>query len=216
MSKFWQLKHKLNQLKNLDPTFEIFGAESHSYQLNSCLSDVEIQAFESKYGILLPHDYRQFLLEVGNGGVGPGYGLYKILQTGSDNEIAATPYQTNYEILSQPFPFTTAWNNLDLPTDAYLDSKLVQGTLTIANYGCGIYALLVITGEQQGKIWIDDRTNDSGIYPASINFCQSFHDFDLDDFLPEQDDEQSLSFYDWYDNWVNQSLGQLQQFSITH
>ncbi|HLO88581.1 MAG TPA: SMI1/KNR4 family protein [Nostocaceae cyanobacterium] len=209
MSKILQLKHKLNQLKNLDYTFEIFGAESHGYQLNPCLSEGEIQAFESKYGISLPSDYRQFLLEVGNGGVGPGYGLYKIVESGSENEVAATPYQNNYDILSQPFPLTTAWNNLDLSSHDYLDNKLIQGTLTIANYGCGIYAMLVITGEQQGRIWIDDRTNDSGIYPASVNFCYSFHNFDLDDSILDEDDEQPLSFYDWYDNWINYSLEQL-------
>ncbi|HLP91298.1 MAG TPA: SMI1/KNR4 family protein [Nostocaceae cyanobacterium] len=211
MNNFWQLKQKLEQLANLDATFEIFGAESHGYQSNPCLKDAEIQAFERKYNIDLPRDYRQFLLEVGNGGAGPGYGLYKILGTGSDNEVAATPYQNNFDILSRPFSFTTAWNNLELPVNEYLDNKLLQGALTIANYGCGIYALLVITGDQKGQIWIDDRTNDSGIYPASLNFCRYFHNFDLDEFLPEGDDDQPLGFYDWYDNWLNQSLEQVKQ-----
>lgn len=221
MNNVLQLKKKLTQLAVLDATFEVFGSESHQYQLKSCLQDADIKFFETEYNITLPSEYRNFLLEVGNGGAGPGYGLYEISETVPANEIATTQYQTNYEILSQPFLLTEAWNNLDLliknssgiviNNDAYLDNKLIQGTLTIANYGCGIYALLVITGGQQGKIWIDDRTNDSGIYPASKNFCQYFHDADHEEFQPDSDDEQPLSFYDWYDDWLNRSLSQIRQ-----
>ncbi len=69
--------------------------------------------------------------------------------------------------------------------------------------------MLVITGEQQGKIWIDDRTNESGIYPASQNFCCYFHDADAEDCSPESDDEESLNFRDWYEDWLNRSLNQI-------
>ncbi len=122
-------------------------------------------------------------------------------------------YQKNYELLSQPFPLTEAWNDLDLivNNDAYFQDKFIQGTLTITNYGCGVYAMLVITGEQSGKIWIDDRTNDNGIYPASLSFCHSFHDINHDDFHPNNDEEQPLSFYDWYEDWLNRSLDQIRQ-----
>jgi hypothetical protein len=202
MDKFLQLKKQLNQLAILDATLEVFGAKSHEYKLNSCLSEAEIQAFENKHKITLPAEYRGFLLEVGNGGPGPGYGLASIVDNGEEN---------TYQNLSQPFPWTQGWNNLDLSEDDYLNSQLVQGTLTIANYGCGIYALLVITGEQRGKVWIDDRTNDSGIYPASENFCRYFHDINPEDELPEQDDSQAMSFYDWYADWLNSSLEQLRQ-----
>ncbi|MEA5617534.1 SMI1/KNR4 family protein [Cronbergia sp. UHCC 0137] len=211
MNKLLQLKQKLKQLAILDATFEVFGSESHEYQLNSCLKDVDIQAFETQYQITLPNEYRCFLLEVGNGGAGPGYGLYKILEPICKNEMVATPSQKKYDIISQTFSLTQAWNNLDLPKDAYLDDKFIQGAFVIANYGCGIYALLVITGEQKGKIWIDDRTNDSGIYPASKNFCHYFHDLEPDDFMSDDDDGEPLSFYDWYEDWLNRSLEQVSQ-----
>jgi hypothetical protein len=78
----------------------------------------------------------------------------------------------------QTISLKEAWNDLtlmmkdkaDSENNPYFDSKFVQGAITIAHYGCGIYAMLVITGEQKGKIWIDDRTNDGGIYPATQNF----------------------------------------------
>ncbi|WP_193195975.1 SMI1/KNR4 family protein [Nostoc sp. MG11] len=221
MNKVLQLKKNLTQLAILDATFQVFGSELHQYQLNSCLSDTDIQKFESKYDITLPSDYRNFLLEVGNGGAGPGYGLYRLPGIEYENVIPETPYPKKSEFFSQPFPLTQAWNNLDLitenkggsfvPKDAYFNDRFTQGTLTIANYGCGIYAMLVINGEQRGKIWIDDRTNDNGIYPACLSFCRSFHDADTDDFHADSNEEVPLSFYDWYEDWLNRSLHQVRQ-----
>ncbi|MHC5933720.1 SMI1/KNR4 family protein [Nostoc sp.] len=225
MNKILQLKKNLTQLAILDATFEVFGSESHEYQFKPCLSNKDIQVFESRYNITLPSEYRNFLLEIGNGGAGPGYGLSGLLGIEHEDVIPEKLYQENYEILSKPFPLTEAWNDLDLivknnrgfvaNSDAYFDDKFIQGTLTITNYGCGIYAMLVITGEQSGKIWIDDRTNDNGIYPASLSFCHAFHDTDPDDFHQDSDEEQPLSFYDWYEDWLNRSLAQIRQSSET-
>ncbi|MEH1899912.1 MAG: SMI1/KNR4 family protein [Nostoc sp.] len=225
MNKVLQLKKKLTQLAILDATFEVFGSETHQYQFKPCLSDKDIQVFESRYNITLASEYRNFLLEVGNGGAGPGYGLSGLSGVENEDIIPEKLYQENYEILSKPFLLTEAWNDLDLIVknntgfiangDAYFDDKFIQGSLTITNYGCGIYAMLVITGEQSGKIWIDDRTNDNGIYPASLTFCHAFHDINPDDFYPDRDEEQPLSFYDWYEDWLNRSLEQIRQSSET-
>ncbi|MDF5736667.1 MULTISPECIES: SMI1/KNR4 family protein [unclassified Nostoc] len=225
MNKVLQLKKKLTQLAILDATFEVFGSETHQYQFKPCLSNKDIQVFESRYNITLASEYRNFLLEVGNGGAGPGYGLSGLSGVENEDIIPEKLYQENYEILSKPFLLTEAWNDLDLIVknntgfiangDAYFDDKFIQGSLTITNYGCGIYAMLVITGEQSGKIWIDDRTNDNGIYPASLTFCHAFHDINPDDFYPDRDEEQPLSFYDWYEDWLNRSLEQIRQSSET-
>ncbi|MEH2136940.1 SMI1/KNR4 family protein [Nostoc sp.] len=221
MNKVLQLKKKLTQLAILDATFEVFGSESHQYQLKPCLSNKEIQVFESRYNITLPSEYKNFLLEIGNGGAGPGYGLSGLSVIECEGIIIEKIYQEKHEILSKPFPLIKEWNNLDLivknntdfviNNDAYFDDKFIQGTLTMTNYGCGIYGMLVVTGEQSGQIWIDDRTNDNGIYPASLNFCHAFHDTDPDDLHPNNDEEQPLSFYDWYEDWLNRSLHQIRQ-----
>ncbi|BDI18435.1 hypothetical protein ANSO36C_42370 [Nostoc cf. commune SO-36] len=151
MNKVLQLKKKLTQLAILDATFEVFGSESHQYQFKPCLSNKDIQVFESRYNIILPGEYRNFLLEVGNGGAGPGYGLSVLLGIEYEDVIPEKLYQEKYEILSKPFPLTEAWNNLDLIVknntdlnanrDAYVDDKFIHGTLTMTNYGCGIYAM---------------------------------------------------------------------------
>ncbi|MCW5316883.1 SMI1/KNR4 family protein [Nostoc sp. KVJ3] len=219
MNKVLQLKKNLTQLAILDATFEVFGSESHQYQLKPCLSHKDIQVFESRYNITLPSEYKNFLLEIGNGGAGPGYGLSGLSGSEYKDIIPEKIYQENYEILSTPFTLTEAWNDLDLivnnRSNAYFDNKFIQGTLTVTTYGCGIDAILVVTGEQSGKIWIDDRTNDNGIYPASLGFCSFFHDTDSDDSHSNSNQEEALSFYDWYEDWLKRSLHQIRQSSET-
>ncbi|MEH2324993.1 MAG: SMI1/KNR4 family protein [Nostoc sp.] len=223
MNKVLKLKKNLTQLAILDATFEVFGSELHQYQFKPCLSNKDIQVFESRYNIKLPSEYRNFIVEIGNGGAGPGYGLSGLSGIESEDVIPEKVYPENYEILFKAFPLTEAWNDLDLivknntdfvtNNNKYFDDKFIQGTLPITNYGCGIYAILVVTGEQSGKIWIDDRTNDNGIYPASLSFCHAFHDINPDDSYPNSNEEQPLSFYDWYEDWLNRSLDQIRQSS---
>lgn len=211
MNKIEQLKNKLIQLARKDKNFQNFGSESHLYKLNPCLSKAEIQAFEVVNKITLPEDYRNFLLEVGNGGAGPGYGLLE-LKVKKEEGTAEVLQGEKDHYLSQPFLLDKAWNNPYLldPDEEFVnidEDKLMQGTIYVAHYGCGIYACLVITGNQQGTIWIDDRSSDGGIYPCSLQIAYSYHCYEIkEEELQSALREPALSFYDWYDHWLNSSL----------
>ncbi|MGA9381111.1 MAG: SMI1/KNR4 family protein [Phormidium sp.] len=203
MNKIEQLKNTLTELATKDKKFTIFGSETHRYQLNPCFSEVEIKAVEAKNKITLPDDYRRFLLEVGNGGAGPGYGLLEL-------EVKEEGKKGNF--LSQPFLLNKAWNYSEFlnPDEEFVDideDKLMQGTIYLANYGCGISACLVITGYQRGKIWIDDRGNDGGIYPCSLQFAYLYHSNNFQ--IEDEDCDTALTFYDWYDNCLNSCLKDL-------
>jgi SMI1 / KNR4 family (SUKH-1) len=214
--KTQQLKDKLNKLKKLDKNFEVFGSELHKYNLNSCLSLAEVSNFESKCSVVLPDDYRQFLLEFGNGGAGPGYGLLEI------NVEKFMLDASQRECLSQPFALTKEWNNLDLPqvnngssVNTYFDPKYINGTIAIADYGCGIQARLVLTGEERGNIWIDDRTNEAGIYPLTIHYAAFFHDdpsIEADLYESVEEVKEALTFYEWYSDWLNRGISQVIEF----
>ena len=63
--------------------------------------------------------------------------------------------------------------------------------MRICHYGCAIYFLLVVTGNNAGQIWVDDRANDSGIYPAISKLTG-----------------KQMTFFEWYDEWLTENLNQ--------
>lgn len=204
-----ELKAKHAKLKKSDggsffrsPSYKIFGSDSHKYKFNPCVSGQQIIEFEQVNNIVLPKDYRDFLLRVGNGGSGPAYGLLKLSEWNIELDI------TGDNFLSTPFPDTAKWNNerdFDMENDdiyeseefqrweeEYFSNKHVTGSMRICHYGCAIYYLLVVSGTEKGNVWIDDRANDEGIYPA----------------ISKKSGEQ-LSFTEWYNEWLDESLNQL-------
>lgn len=191
-----RIDDKLEQLRIQDSTFQIFGAFHHQYQLNTIQTEAEITAFEQKYQILLPADYRAFLLQIGDGGAGPYYGLER-LADGIYESLDDKNEEFGLVNISADFRFTESWNLLpaeeevenEIDEEAIYDAKWADGMLRISNYGCGISINLVVQGNSYGEIWVDDRFNDAGIYPD--------HYFNNSD---------RLHFLDWYELWLDQSL----------
>lgn len=195
-----RIKTKLKQLKINDPAHQLFGAATHRYKLENPISEEEVQLFEKKYGIALPAGYREFLLQVGNGGAGPYYGLetlhdglYQDLDSKKDNEFVDP---------SKEFPLTEAWN-LDfqdqreeeyhrLRDEEYFDSQYYNGLLRLSNFGCGVSINLVVNGKEYGNIWVDDRCNDGGIYP-DVSFSNG----------------RRIDFLTWYETWLDRSLQEI-------
>jgi hypothetical protein len=202
MEKIAILKQKIEQLRNLDFWLKIFGAGSHQYQFNPCLSEAEITAFEQKHQIELPEDYRNFLLHIGNGGACDGYGMYPIEDYfgGLDAEQASQQYP---DFLSAPFPHTTAWNDYDLMdmdreyedeyNDGYYAHRYIQGSVLLAYQGCTIELRLVVSGAEKGNVWMDDRGADTGIVPLHSPYHPEKH----------------LDFFTWYNHWLDRSLEEI-------
>ena len=78
-----RIQQKLAEAKAADKDLEVFGASSHKYHLNPPVSEAEVLAFEKKYGVSLPEDYRAFVQTIGDAKAqkldtmaGPYYGLY--------------------------------------------------------------------------------------------------------------------------------------------
>src|SRR5215468_9209330 len=72
------VRNAIEALKQRDSAFELFGAAWHRYQLNPRLSELEVTEFENRHGIRLPEAYRDFVLNVGDGGAGPYYGVFRL------------------------------------------------------------------------------------------------------------------------------------------
>lgn len=67
-SQIDRIRQKLPLAKATDKKCKIFAASSHRYELGKPIDESSLQAFEQKYQITLPDDYRAFLLQITNGG----------------------------------------------------------------------------------------------------------------------------------------------------
>lgn len=194
-----RIQAKIITLKEKDTALNLFGSKSHKYTFNQSLSNQTLTVFENEHQITLPQGYRAFLEQIGNGGMGPYYGL----ETLADGICASLDYkaeQYGIQNLSKPFPHTKEWNapgyregmsdeDYDAWQEQCFQEKEVFGLLRIANFGCGVSINLVVNGPSYGEIWVDDRNNDNGIYP----------DFYFGN-------TERLNFLEWYELWLDQSI----------
>ena len=207
-----RIRGKLAGLAAADPDLKLFGAGKHKYLLGPTLTEGEVKSIESRYGMKLPDDYRHFLLEMGDGGAGPYYGVQPLADAIKYSGTADNPF-----ILSKRFPLNKplllfdecvgegTWDDYysRIETDEKYYDKVqrcisrfnkpyyTQGTLYLCDYGDAIAFHLVVTGRERGNIWIEDRAGDfGGIFPLS----------------PEGKGETRTTFLTWYKNWLDRVL----------
>ncbi|MGD8814589.1 MAG: hypothetical protein PVI78_08960 [Anaerolineales bacterium] len=206
---------KLDMLSIIDSNRMVFGAAFHDYHLNPPLDEAAFGWIETKYSILLPDDYRTFILEVGNGGAGPFYGLFKLGEHDSGDGFcswsdgyllgdpsAPFPYNDRWN-LSEAFwseaPYNQQWGNQDEEDRAceawderlyelYWAPSIMNGAIPICHRGCALRQWMIVTGPERGNIWNDDRADNGGLSPL-ISPCGD-----------------RISFFDWYYDWLNQSI----------
>jgi hypothetical protein len=155
------LESKLARARAVDRHCLLFGAAEHRYLRNPRLSEAEVQAFERQHGVELPQHYREFILTVGDGGAGPGYGLARL----SGCRVWGT--------LRSPFlPLAEAEGIevADLDQDEASASTRYDGCMAIGHEGCGVWYLLVVTGPQRGQVWEDHSVEDRGFLPTWRGF----------------------------------------------
>ena len=204
------IHERLRRLGQSDRRLRAFGSESHDYALNPPLKADEIASFETQHGIVLPEDYRYFITGIGNGGAGPGYGLFPF---GQDDEGWWGEFLPIGDV-GQPFPHNEAWN-LDadfwleepdipegMPKDEeqrllnewdkklearYWKPSLMNGAIPISHLGCALRQWLVVHGDQRGYIWDDMRADHAGIAPVMDT------------------NGNPLTFTQWYLRWLDEA-----------
>lgn len=126
-----------------------------------------VEAFERVHAITLPGEYRSFLLQVGDGGDGPGLSMRPLGAPHDDSapwepgQIAAGPDEPD-RFLADPFAFVDA---VDLdPAGATLQTT--AGALHLFDHGCALWDLLIVTGPSAGEIWLDRLADEEGLRPA--------------------------------------------------
>ncbi|MEU1591074.1 SMI1/KNR4 family protein [Micromonospora sp. NPDC005710] len=183
------IRARLAAMRAEDRELQRFGARRHRYRFGPTLREADLAAFEGHHHITLPDTYRSFLREVGDGGAGPYCGLFPLDGEGLSDQDREERLRPGY--LATPFPHTQAWNPAyhvpepgvpgpgDMMTeDEYFDERWTAGSLVIAEFGCGAFHRLIITGPTRGQVWFDDRAADGGLTPEA-------------------------DFPDWYQDWLH-------------
>ena len=183
--------------KDMDEDGDYYGW-CHRYKLEEPLAKEEVAEFERIYGTELPTEYRRFLLEVGNGGAGPHYGLYPLAEF-DDQPISSSILHN----LKRNFAHLGKWNDENLrdkpvtneydPVSGYYSEELMRGALPIATQGCALDYWLVVSGPSKGEIWLDRRSDGEGVEPV------------LDG------SGQRMTFGSWYQSWLDSAFEQFKK-----
>jgi hypothetical protein len=206
MSSLERILQKLDTLRELDPSFEVFGAAGHEYELNPALSEEELSAFEAEHRVKLPLEYRSFLKEAGNGGAGPVYGLkpLELWQPDSFSQVTTVIKDKDGNVIAEagtgprpglsrpaepslPFALADKWRvthteGASGPDTLPEGANPFDGCTFLADIGCGYCYFLVITGPRAGEVWEDYTACDDPISPTG------------------------LGFFDWYERWLDESI----------
>ncbi|WP_394844906.1 SMI1/KNR4 family protein [Pendulispora brunnea] len=147
--------------------------------------------FESTHGIRLPSDYRSFLSELGNGGAGPYYGVFKLGEM--DDHSGFKPWTADGIVgnLAKSFPYTTSWNlsaeELERIQTSEDDEEIlrvywiaIDGAIPICHEGCALRDWLVVSGTEAGRVWHDATADLEGWSPCTFP------------------DGRHMTFADWY------------------
>lgn len=178
-----EARHLLGELRhNKHSLNQIWGASTHRFLPNPPIPEDEIQEHELRYGIRLPSDYRTYLLEVGNGGAGPGQGLLPLGEA-IRQSLAGCP-----DCLARPFPHgmdsprshAQRWfqfrdpgapGYVPITTDEAMAPEFMSGSLVIAHgkpiKGGAVAYRLVVSGDQYGRVWRDDRARSASVGPCA-------------------------------------------------
>lgn len=162
--------------------------------MNPIMTVEEIVQFEKETGIVLPTSYREFISKIGNGGIGPDYGLFSLEEAMVDFKLETHP-KIN---ISKPFRYSQSWNEgwiLEIDwergerprkdiLEKYMSINHLDGCLQIGHIGHGCTYLLILNGPESGNIWTDDRADYGGINPMVDS------------------NGNKMDFMKWYMNWL--------------
>jgi hypothetical protein len=113
----------LRQLRESAVPLMVFGSQAHGFRTHPPLAEEAVRQFEARHRIVLPQDYRGFLIHVGNGGAGPAYGLFKLGKMDDGHEHETWTENGGFVgVLSKPFPHSGPWNDLS-EEPAYDESR---------------------------------------------------------------------------------------------
>jgi hypothetical protein len=175
-----RIASKIALLRSADPALLILKTEYHRYRMNPVLLDTERRAFERAEQAVLPEIYVRFLMKVGNGGFGPGFGLARLEDSEAEKFARVGLWKGNpASRLKRPFRHRKAWTTpVGRSDDPYAETpedresshiKQTYGTVLLGRLideklkGRSVW--LVVSGPERGHVWLEDTGRSGMIYP---------------------------------------------------
>ncbi len=215
------IKNTWLTLKEQDPQFLVPGAMFHKYYLDAENTPREdINYYEANNGFTLPEEYREYLLQVTNGGVGPFNVMYPLhdalypLNKGSKGDANYYDWlEENLDHYSSEFPVT------EEKIIEYLTYKIKHATvetppieinyydagyLFLCTTESGVHYIMPVNGACVNEVWLmkeAKRINGEGIEELYFNLWPEVRFVD--------DQIKTLSFLEWIEdaqqNWFNKN-----------
>lgn len=169
------VRAQLEELAQLAPWWRGYGmalaaTASERVGHRAAMQEV-VPKFEEEHQIRLPEEYRGLLLGVGDCAPLPGQARGGLLPLHS--ALCAT---TASDLLGRLcIPFSHYGNDdVSLPWDDELDDYCerppLQGVLPIADGGCDVSFLLVVTGPDRGMVWAFAASGEPELQPTGLGF----------------------------------------------
>ena len=187
-----------------------FESNAAEFQSSAVMTEAEVLEFERAHGVRLPEEYRAFLMCVGKGGAGPGYGVFHLGECDEGFDFRAWHEGDGFVgTLRLPFPHSAAWNDLaGMPVDELSDTDAAEyerqmaefeagyfapldGAMPICHLGCALRQWLIVSGPETGQVWEDRRADDEGLSPLQTPGAER------------------VSFYAWYRAWLDEEMGKM-------
>ena len=166
------ISENIKILGQLDAGLSIFGARSHHWKINPPIDKESLRKIESSLGYHLPSTYREYIIEIGNGGAGPYFGVRKLQPDleGDRLERMRREFIGIDEILRRVREV-----GIEIDEDGYYEifdnllvDEFLSGTWYLAPDGCGHSERLVLHGKEAGSVF--SLGNEGGIYSEKIDF----------------------------------------------
>lgn len=165
-----------------------------SYDFVPPALEEDVLAFEAKFDVRLPEDYRWFITNLTNGIIPTDKWDFGLLKKHEWTDYKYSEQHCNPSVpfpLSkrmaresndehEDYPFETLRASIsDLPLKSFR-----LGEISLRDNGCGSDDFLVIKGNEYGNIWVDDYSSNAEVYPC-YNIRLEKHRFSFTDWLCE-------------------------------
>ncbi len=214
-----QIKTSWLSIKEKDPGYAATGAMHHKYDLDrEPVSRQDIEHFENHNGFKLPEEYREYLIQVSNGGAGPYNIMYSLQDALSPLNKGTKGTEGYYDWLEEnldhytsEFPVTEeqiiAWltykiNHATVETPALEMAADDPGYLFLCTVEPGKHYIMPVNGACVNEIWLMQeatRLDADGKEQLYFKICPEVR------FVNDQ--IKTLSFLEWIEdaqqNWFN-------------